>query len=268
MPNGDLASGSYDTTIKVWNLANQTEKFTLKGHSDGVLALSMLDNGFLASSSADSTINIWNLTNGMVLNTLAGHIGRVYSLALLKNGYLASGGDDSVINIWNTSTGLIVKALTRHELSILGLLVLQNGNLVSVSLDKTLKVWNSDNGTVIKEFKNDLYDGVFNMKLLLDNNLAFSFISNNEIRILNSTNGVFERNITNTEYYGPISVLSNGLLGSVSPWLITIWNTTDGKVNKTINITSSASSALVMTTLTNDDIAYGLINDVYIWSYF
>jgi WD40 repeat protein len=61
--NGDLASGSYDTTINIWNPIDATLKKTLKGHSCGVYSLTTLLNGDLASGSADTTIKIWSKMN-------------------------------------------------------------------------------------------------------------------------------------------------------------------------------------------------------------
>ncbi|RNA11698.1 serine threonine kinase [Brachionus plicatilis] len=46
--NGDLASGSSDNTIKIWNIENGSVKFTLKNHSSDVRALAVLHNGDIA----------------------------------------------------------------------------------------------------------------------------------------------------------------------------------------------------------------------------
>ncbi|RMZ98100.1 serine threonine kinase, partial [Brachionus plicatilis] len=64
LQNGDLASGSEDRTIKIWNLENGSVKMTLKNHSSWVRTLAVLQNGDLVSGSEDSTIKIWNLENG------------------------------------------------------------------------------------------------------------------------------------------------------------------------------------------------------------
>jgi len=61
LKNGDLASGSSDTTIMIWQSLTGTLKKTLKGHSDVVLSLAVLQNGDLASGSYDYTVKIWDL---------------------------------------------------------------------------------------------------------------------------------------------------------------------------------------------------------------
>jgi len=60
-PDGQiLASGSWDQTIKVWNLSTSQELNTLKGHTDAVLNVSLSANGqTLVSGSKDQTIKVW-----------------------------------------------------------------------------------------------------------------------------------------------------------------------------------------------------------------
>jgi WD40 repeat protein len=60
LQNGDLASGSSDYTIKIWNPIDGTLKRTLNGHTNVVYALTVLQNGDLASGSWDKTIKIWS----------------------------------------------------------------------------------------------------------------------------------------------------------------------------------------------------------------
>ena len=80
LQNGELANGS-NQEIKIWNAANGTLKWTLKGHTSYVNALAVLQNGDLASSSGDTTIKIWNATDGILKRTLIGHTDWVSSVA-------------------------------------------------------------------------------------------------------------------------------------------------------------------------------------------
>jgi len=62
LKNGDLASGSSDNTIKIWDSEEGSLKQTLSGHSDQINSLTTLPNGDLTSASADSTIKIWKFS--------------------------------------------------------------------------------------------------------------------------------------------------------------------------------------------------------------
>jgi WD40 repeat protein len=65
-PNGlILASGSKDTTLKLWSYQTQTtSSMTLTGHTNEVRAVCFVSNQILASGSWDNTIKIWDISSG------------------------------------------------------------------------------------------------------------------------------------------------------------------------------------------------------------
>jgi len=96
-PSGlQLASGSYDTTVIIWNAATGAVLRTLTGHSGWVWSVAYAPSGLqLASGSADWTVIIWEAATGAALRTLTGHSGAVYSVAYAPaGGQLASGSGD------------------------------------------------------------------------------------------------------------------------------------------------------------------------------
>jgi WD40 repeat protein len=101
LQNGDLVSGSGDTTIKIWDVDRGTVKSTLIGNTKNVFVLKLLANGDLASGSGDGAIKIWNVENGTVKKdmNINNKFSRVNSLEELKSGELVSGSDTSIL-IW------------------------------------------------------------------------------------------------------------------------------------------------------------------------
>jgi F-box/WD-40 domain protein MET30 len=67
-----LATGSYDNTIKVWNINSGEEIRTMRGHTSGIRCL-QFDSTKLISGSLDGTVKIWNWRTGELLSTLTGH---------------------------------------------------------------------------------------------------------------------------------------------------------------------------------------------------
>ena len=65
-PNGSLlASGSADTSVKLWSFESQTTFVkTLTGHTDKVRTLCFVSNQILASGSYDLTIKVWDISSG------------------------------------------------------------------------------------------------------------------------------------------------------------------------------------------------------------
>lgn len=63
MHNGELVSGSWDTSIKIWNLDNgkYDVKQSFHAHNSKVITLMAMPNGDLASGSWDRKIKIWDM---------------------------------------------------------------------------------------------------------------------------------------------------------------------------------------------------------------
>ncbi len=64
-PDGKyLASGSWDNSVKLWNIESQKEVTTLQGHSESVYSVAFSPDGkYLASGSADNTVKLWSMEN-------------------------------------------------------------------------------------------------------------------------------------------------------------------------------------------------------------
>ena len=104
-----LITGSYDKTIRVWNLETGVQLHCLKGHTRGVRAL-QFDEVKLITGSMDSTLKVWDWRRGKCIKTLNGHTEGVVCLNFDSN-VLASGSVDSTIKVWNLRTG---NAFTLH----------------------------------------------------------------------------------------------------------------------------------------------------------
>jgi WD40 repeat protein len=86
-PDGQrLASGGHDKTIKIWDVAAQSEIRTLRGHTDEVLAVCWSRNGSrLASGGKDNTVRVWDVASGKESLTLHGHTSPVTVVAWRMN---------------------------------------------------------------------------------------------------------------------------------------------------------------------------------------
>jgi WD40 repeat protein len=93
-PDGTtLASGSDDTTIKLWDVLTRQSLATLDDHSDSVSTVAFSPDGqTLASGSADRTLKLWDVARQKLLATLNGHSSSVNAIAFTPDGKtLASG---------------------------------------------------------------------------------------------------------------------------------------------------------------------------------
>ncbi|HEY9621736.1 MAG TPA: TIR domain-containing protein [Crinalium sp.] len=152
-PDGKtLASGSWDNSIKLWNVETGELIRTLPGHQSSVRSVSFSPDGkTLASGSGDKTIKLWNVETGELIRTLMGHQSSVRSMSLSSDGKtLASGSDDNSIKLWNVETGELIGTLTGHLYGVWSVSFSPDGKtLASGSGDKTIKLWNMDTGELI-----------------------------------------------------------------------------------------------------------------------
>ena len=104
---GTLASGSSDTTIRLWDIATGVQQQTFTGHGGSVDSVAFsLDGSILASGSNDTTIRLWNVATGQHLKTLVGHTRTVSSLSFSSDGkILTSGSPDGTLRFWDALTG-------------------------------------------------------------------------------------------------------------------------------------------------------------------
>lgn len=139
-----LISGSFDGTIKLWNLQTRDKPRTVKT-SLGVKAIAISRDGqFLASTNWDGKVRLWHINTGDVLHTLEGHSYSVNCFTFSPDGrILASAGSyDKTILLWNVQTGGLLHTLTGHDNAVSCLAFSWDGQtLISGSEDKTIKVW-------------------------------------------------------------------------------------------------------------------------------
>lgn len=141
-----IVSGSWDTSIKVWNIRTNTPWAvqTLSGHS-GMVRCLHLDGNRLVSGSADKTIKVWDLSRQHNWSSIAckvtmvGHTDAVRCLQV-DSEKVISGSYDCCLKIWDIRNGECLKTLRGHSGPVL-CLQFDNSKIVSGSADKTIKIW-------------------------------------------------------------------------------------------------------------------------------
>src|SRR5262249_57529917 len=69
-----LASGSDDNTVRVWDAATGEVLRPLSGHTNWVLSVVYRPDGTqLAGGGDDNTVRVWDAATGELLRTLTGH---------------------------------------------------------------------------------------------------------------------------------------------------------------------------------------------------
>ncbi len=164
-PDGQtMVSGSFDKTLKLWNLKTGKLLRTLTGHSDFVRAVAISPDGQTIVSggggtevNTDKTIRLWNLKTGKLLGTLQGHSQGISSLAIAPDGQtLVTASYDKTIKLWNLKTLKRLATLSGHSSWVRSVVITPDGQtIVSIggsaenNTDKTIKLWNLKTGKLL-----------------------------------------------------------------------------------------------------------------------
>ena len=146
-----LATGSYDATIKIWDLDTGKEMRTLKGHAMGIRCLQFDDNK-LISGSLDQTLKVWNWRTGECISTYNGHSGGVIAL-YFDSDILVSGSVDNTARIWNFRDRSVF-TLRGHTDWVNSVKIDSASRTVfTASDDCTVKLWDLDTKKCIHTFE-------------------------------------------------------------------------------------------------------------------
>ncbi|KAJ6016026.1 hypothetical protein N7540_010617 [Penicillium herquei] len=155
-----LASGSEDTTIKIWDWELGELERTIKGHTRAVLDV---DYGgprggtLLASCSSDLTIKLWDPADEYKnIRTLPGHDHSVSAVRFIPSGaagspmsgnLLVSASRDMTLRIWDVTTGYCVKTLQGHAAWVRDVTPSPDGRfLFSAGDDQIPRLWDVSSG--------------------------------------------------------------------------------------------------------------------------
>ena len=144
-PDGStLASGSYDDTVKLWDVSTKQNIATLTGHTYRVTSVTFSPDGStLASGSYDGTVKLWDVATRQNIATLEGHRDWVYSVTFSPDGStLASGARDKTIRLWDVATRQNIATLEGHTSEVWSVSFSPDGStLASGARDKTIRLW-------------------------------------------------------------------------------------------------------------------------------
>jgi WD40 repeat protein len=155
-------SGSWDKSIRVWDLEIGRLMVRLDGHTGtlthpGVVhkALFRDNDRQIVSCGYDGSIRIWDIASGRQIRQLSGHDGSVNALALAADGrVLISAGADGTVRVWDLSTYRPVRQMAGHRGAARSVAISDDGRLaISGGHDGQLRLWDVATGQEIPRFR-------------------------------------------------------------------------------------------------------------------
>ncbi|HEX6480831.1 MAG TPA: NB-ARC domain-containing protein [Ktedonobacteraceae bacterium] len=147
-----LATGSWDGTIKLWNVENGALLWQGQ-HAGSVHRLAFRPDGrTLASGGDDAVIRLWEVSTGKHLQTLSCQSSPIYALAWSPDGCLLAGGSfDGSIHLWEMQGGQAAQldsatcTLMGHSGPVWSVAFAPDGRtLASGSFDRTVRLWDME----------------------------------------------------------------------------------------------------------------------------
>ncbi|KAI8809171.1 WD40-repeat-containing domain protein [Cladochytrium replicatum] len=140
-----LVSGSYDSTVRVWDLERGECVHVCRGHSEKVYSVGYNHETRRAvSGSMDTTVRVWCTRTGTELFRLDGHTNLVGLLELSPQ-YLISAAADATLRIWNPETSACLSTLTGHAAAITCFHHDPKLNRIVSGAENGIKVWELSN---------------------------------------------------------------------------------------------------------------------------
>mmetsp|Transcript_13123 Transcript_13123/g.41365 ORF Transcript_13123/g.41365 Transcript_13123/m.41365 type:complete len:442 (-) Transcript_13123:31-1356(-) len=100
-----LASGSLDTTARIWDVGTYMQLFSLKHEGAVPKVMWLPTEPLIFTASVDGLARIFDSRSGALVHALAGHSGPIFDLAVSPDStYLATASDDGLVNVYDRRT--------------------------------------------------------------------------------------------------------------------------------------------------------------------
>ncbi|KAI9222370.1 hypothetical protein BC828DRAFT_378633 [Blastocladiella britannica] len=151
-----VCSGSYDGSVRVWDVVTGRCMYQLLGHTSKVYSIVFDGESRCWSGSMDATVRCWDLRTGECVAVLEGHSSLVGLLELTPR-TLVSAAADATLRVWDTRDNSLVHVLQGHANAITCFQF--DAHKVVSGSEGAIKMWDPRTGRHVR----DLVTGIVNV---------------------------------------------------------------------------------------------------------
>ena len=225
-----LASGSFDSTIKIWDVETGSELRSLSGHLGAVKALVWSPDGkWLVSGGNDRTLRIWDVNSGQEARKFDEGDSTIEAIAVSGDGSMvASGGSGNKITVREVATGKATFNLEDHKSPITAIAFSPDGSvLASGSEDERVITWDLKKGELDETLKGHV-GAITELRFDRSGQVLASGGVDKTVRLWNAANGRklgtlsgHEGSILALEFTSPASLSTIDTTRTIKRWNIT-----------------------------------------------
>jgi len=167
-----VVSGSWDKTLKLWEIKNGRLVRTFKEHESSVMSVAFSPCGkYVVSGSGKQTLKLWEAGSGELVRDCKGDAWSIVSVAYSPCGkYVVSGTDEGSVTLWDVENGSYARQFGMRNGEVRAVAYSPCGRYVvsgsmdtyhdgykaypvwSGPIDATLKLWDAKSGEPIHGF--------------------------------------------------------------------------------------------------------------------
>ena len=158
-----LVSGSWDKTIRLWDIPSSKSEQIFKGHTKDILCIAFShDERLIFSGGMDNTLRYWNTKGELKYenNQFGGGVSCILNFNKKKKHYIAVGSWDGTVKILNSEYN-IERTIKGGEYAVTSLSTDEEGDYLFIAYKNgTIKVLNLENEESENEVKQTIETGI------------------------------------------------------------------------------------------------------------
>lgn len=266
-----ILSGSWDETLKLWDVLTGKEVRTFTGHTGWISAVAITPDGHHAlSGSYDGTIKFWQLETGQEIHCFKGHDDfAITSLTISPDGrYILSGDNKNTLIVRKLDTGQIIKVMSGNDsFGITSVAIAPNGQFALVgSNDNEIKIWDMVSGKEMRSFRGHT-DSIESLVVTPNGKEVLSGGKDNTVILWNLTTGQEVTTISDAFPITSIAVTPDSRFALLGGYSMTLWDIGSGLEIGNFNEQSGKVMALAVSSDGRYAVSGNLNQTITIWEF-